>query len=334
MKFKLFECCFLVKGHRRSIICDVQRLSYDFITNDLYNIITQCDGSSIDDVKAMFTEDQHETLDEYFDFLLGKEYIFLTETPELFPKIDEQWELPYLITNSIVDVDANSNHNYKHIIDNLDDMGCQSIEFRFFDEVTLEEIESIVMAGSMGGIRGFQFSIPYNESINLETYGELLMKNQRVTHILVHSTPPGGAFNNEDKAIIFTEDTIKSEHDCGRVCKTNFSCNQTFFFESKSFNNCLNRKFSIDKNGNIKNCPSLNKSYGKANDVANFATIANDPGFQELWSTNKDQIDVCKDCEFRYICLDCRAYTQDENNKYAKPKKCNYDPYTATWADA
>jgi SPASM domain peptide maturase of grasp-with-spasm system len=296
-------------------------------------IITEYDGSTIDDVKALFTQDQHETLDEYFSFLLEKEYLFLTETPELYPKIREQWESPYVITNSIIDADKNSTHDYEHIITNLDDLGCQSIEFRFFDEVTLEELEAITKAGDLGGIRGFQFIIPYNESITFEPYAEFLKKNQRVSNIIIHSTPPNGAFNNEDQGILFTEDRINSEHDCGRVCKTNFSCNQSFFFESKSYNNCLNRKLSIDKHGNIKNCPSMKKSFGKANEIPNFSTIANDTDFQKLWRTNKDQIAICKDCEFRYICLDCRAYTKDEHDNYSKPLKCNYDPYTATWQE-
>jgi hypothetical protein len=46
----------------------------------------------------------------------------------------------------------------------------------------------------------------------------------------------------------------------------------------------------------------------------------------------KDDIEVCKDCEFRYICTDCRIFKNDSNDIYSKPKKCNYDPYTNTWA--
>jgi len=37
-----------------------------------------------------------------------------------------------------------------------------------------------------------------------------------------------------------------------------------------------------------------------------------------------------KDCEFRYICHDCRAHTQNEE-KYSKPLKCKYNPYEAIW---
>jgi radical SAM protein with 4Fe4S-binding SPASM domain len=50
-----------------------------------------------------------------------------------------------------------------------------------------------------------------------------------------------------------------------------------------------------------------------------------------VWEITKNQIEICKDCELRYICQDCRAYTIDENNKYSKPLKCKYDQYQAVW---
>jgi len=40
---------------------------------------------------------------------------------------------------------------------------------------------------------------------------------------------------------------------------------------------------------------------------------------------------VCKDCEFRYVCTDCRAYRADAEDLYSKRARCSYDPYTATW---
>jgi hypothetical protein len=46
----------------------------------------------------------------------------------------------------------------------------------------------------------------------------------------------------------------------------------------------------------------------------------------------KDQIDVCKDCEFRHIRTDCRIRRND--NIYSKPTlKCGYSPYTNEWED-
>ena len=46
---------------------------------------------------------------------------------------------------------------------------------------------------------------------------------------------------------------------------------------------------------------------------------------------SKDQVKVCKDCEFRYMCSDCSAFTKNPEDKFDKPLKCNYNPYTAKW---
>ncbi len=51
----------------------------------------------------------------------------------------------------------------------------------------------------------------------------------------------------------------------------------------------------------------------------------------EYWRIKKDMIDVCKICEFRYICPDCRVFITDDTDILSKPKKCNYDPITAVW---
>ncbi|WP_066439517.1 hypothetical protein [Chryseobacterium sp. CCH4-E10] len=43
--------------------------------------------------------------------------------------------------------------------------------------------------------------------------------------------------------------------------------------------------------------------------------IKNEPSiatlnFKKYRNLTKDQIEVCKDCEFLYICTDCRAYSE------------------------
>jgi SPASM domain peptide maturase of grasp-with-spasm system len=99
--------------------------------------------------------------------------------------------------------------------------------------------------------------------------------------------------------------------------------------ESKLYNNCLNRKLGIDIHGNIKNCTALNKSYGNLKD-SNLIEIVSSLEFQKLWLIKKDDIMVCKDCEFRYMCSDCRAFTEN-NDLYGKPKYCRYNPYKMEW---
>ena len=60
--------------------------------------------------------------------------------------------------------------------------------------------------------------------------------------------------------------------------------------------------------------------------------------FKKYWNLTKDSIETCKDCEFRNICTDCRAYTErnymnKEGLDISKPLKCGYDPYTGKWEE-
>lgn len=51
---------------------------------------------------------------------------------------------------------------------------------------------------------------------------------------------------------------------------------------------------------------------------------------REICGLNKDKVEVCRDCEFRYACHDCRPDTLD-GGVTAKPWYCTYDPYSGEW---
>ena len=51
---------------------------------------------------------------------------------------------------------------------------------------------------------------------------------------------------------------------------------------------------------------------------------------EKMTPINKNAIKVCKDCEYRYACMDCRP-DRLENDILAKPWYCSYDPYQSTW---
>ena len=72
------------------------------------------------------------------------------------------------------------------------------------------------------------------------------------------------------------------------------------------------------------------KSFGNISNTT-LSEAIDKPGFKDAWIISKDQIDVCKDCEFRYMCTDCRAHIKDANNIYSQPAKCPYNPYIAKW---
>jgi SPASM domain peptide maturase of grasp-with-spasm system len=132
--------------------------------------------------------------------------------------------------------------------------------------------------------------------------------------------------------IISTQESINSSASCGVVHPAYFTMNIPHYTESLAHNTCLNRKISIDIEGNIKNCPSMKESFGNIKDTTLEEAI-NKPGFKKYWNITKDQITKCKDCEFRHVCTDCRAYLENPDDMYSAPLKCGYDPYTCEWEE-
>ena len=45
---------------------------------------------------------------------------------------------------------------------------------------------------------------------------------------------------------------------------------------------------------------------------------------------NNDKVKICQDCEFRYICYDCKAM-DEHSGIYEKPYYCFYNPYLGEW---
>lgn len=76
----------------------------------------------------------------------------------------------------------------------------------------------------------------------------------------------------------------------------------------------------------------MKESFGNIKNIT-FQGALKAKDFKKYWNINKDKISVCKDCEFRHICTDCRAYIENPEDIYSKPLKCGYDPYTATWEE-
>jgi radical SAM protein with 4Fe4S-binding SPASM domain len=74
----------------------------------------------------------------------------------------------------------------------------------------------------------------------------------------------------------------------------------------------------------------LPQSYGNIATTSLQETLLQQ-NFKDLWYINKDQIKVCQDCEFRYLCTDCRAFITTPEDKFSKPSKCTYNPYTGEW---
>lgn len=329
MYFKMFSNCRLVRGFKNCLIYDIQKGSITNIPEDLYHTLLKYNNKKYD-AKLKFE------LRDYIDFLVEEEFVFITNTPQYFPEISDEFALPVKISNVVIDIKNDNRFDLHKIFFQVNNFNCENIELRFFenvDEVRIRKIVDFIKDNELS-LTNIGIVLPYEENVN---YTQIIELNRIVYLHLYNCESDSIVILSEEKHIIFSSLPIFSVKNCGIINSNDFTLNKYLFLESLNHNSCLHKKISIDSEGNIKNCPSMPQSFGNIKDTT-LEEALNHQDFKKYWNLTKDKIEVCKDCEFRYICTDCRAYTEKthENKEgldTSKPLKCGYNPYTGKWEE-
>lgn len=335
----LFSCCVLVRGVNQSLICDLQRRSYEIIPNSLFEILSNIKiENCFENLIQQFDDDEDkETFRSYINFLDEKEFIFIDDTKiDILTNINlEEFDLPCIISNSIIDYD----YSYKielldGVIEQLDELRCQAIELRFFKLKSKKIVSQILKKFKDTGIRSISIVMPFLKGMDKKYFESISINQPRVREISLFEVFDDDLdfLKNSIYPVYLLEDDIVNVKKCGYISDKSFYINIQNFTESKKHNSCLNRKLSIDAKGEVRNCPSMSQSFGNVKDTTLEEALCHSD-FKKYWNITKDQIEVCKDCEFRHICTDCRAYIEQPDNQYSKPLKCGYNPYTNVWEE-
>jgi SPASM domain peptide maturase of grasp-with-spasm system len=329
--------CLPVKGHRRSTVCDLPREEYKLIPNDMYDFLMEYENKLVSEIAK---DCDPEDLDSYLSYLEQHEYIFYCEDWEraLFTKIDMTYKYPGHISNLVLDIAENSDYEPARAIEIASKLGPVNVQVRGFDDVSLEYLQKLMAAINGVRIRSLEFIVKYSELLKVDDIEKLCEEYKQILSFVFHTAPYSKVESvtiaqKLRRQIGFIEQPILDHTACGNISPHYFNSNITFYSESQSHNTCLNQKLSIDVDGNIKNCPSMPESFGNINEVTEdeLGEIVKGKGFQKYWNIKKDDIKICRDCEFRHICTDCRAYREDESDMNSKPLKCGYNPYIAKW---
>ncbi|MBU5682070.1 radical SAM protein [Blautia sp. MSJ-9] len=91
--------------------------------------------------------------------------------------------------------------------------------------------------------------------------------------------------------------------------------------------NCFDTRIYISADLNVYPCV-MERRFKHCN-IAECQNIMLNESIRKL---NKDNIEDCKECEFRYACFDCRPNSLS-NKMYEKPWYCTYDPRKGVWKD-
>ncbi len=317
--YKCFSNCFPLSGYRNYVIYDVSRKDVFAIDKPTFELL----GLDI------ISEELLQGLPiNRFSELLDKEIIFQCPMGDknLFPFIKTNWCNPFSVINCIIDWGKKSKYDVFKAIDQLDSIGCKTLQLRFDSYAEKNHIIKTLKYTVGKNIRGIELVIKFNED-----FIEFITKEfESVVSIICYSAYSTGVKVYNNWQVIQTVELFIGSEQCGVVSPSYFICNNDFFFESINHNTCLNRKVCVDSNGDIKNCPSCSQSYGNIKDTTLEQAMSH-PDFKRYWNITKDQIDVCKDCEYRHMCTDCRVFIKDSENSLSQPSKCTYNPYIAKW---
>jgi radical SAM protein with 4Fe4S-binding SPASM domain len=117
----------------------------------------------------------------------------------------------------------------------------------------------------------------------------------------------------------------------------NFIVNKEMISHNMSRHPCLHGKIAITEFGDAIPCIFL-RDHILMNylDTHSLQPILKSPELRQIWHSTKDRVYICQDCEYRYLCFDCRALAESAANGYASFEaapypRCTYNPYSGQW---
>ncbi|MGZ5447855.1 MAG: hypothetical protein ACXWLN_06995 [Thermoanaerobaculia bacterium] len=70
---------------------------------------------------------------------------------------------------------------------------------------------------------------------------------------------------------------------------------------------------------------------GNVADGASLRTLMAGAELRRVWSFNKDGVEKCRECEFRYACPNSYTFRENAEVVGSAPVNCDYDPRTGEW---
>jgi radical SAM protein with 4Fe4S-binding SPASM domain len=124
----------------------------------------------------------------------------------------------------------------------------------------------------------------------------------------------------------------------GLMLEPSFVADRDTIAHYRSGHPCLLGKVAITELGDVLPCIfTRNHTVGNLLVSRELGAILRGAALRRMWRATKDQVMVCRDCEYRYVCFDCRPLSEASAARkadylHAPYPRCTYNPYTGEWA--
>jgi len=107
--------------------------------------------------------------------------------------------------------------------------------------------------------------------------------------------------------------------------------NKEDFSKRKYGHCCWWGRIAVTSDGEVIPCiMARNRAVGSIKKNS-LSEIIEEHELMNLWKLSMDKIEICKDCEYRYACHDCRVSAEESGGLRARTPNCLYDPYCGKW---
>ena len=324
----IFSNCLFVKGACKGIMFDIQLKKLCSVPNSLCEFAEKFNNCTLKNIFANFDKTEYQLLNEYIVYitqnLMGA--ILPQSAIKSFTKLNTLYNSPYHFENATVDICNNPVNEILERLLKLENVGVPHIQLQFLQPLQTEYIE-IFKYIENSSFHSLRILSKYNNISDEEIFKNF----KKIDSIIFYDSPTDNKKTEQNKLLIWYS-TAKNCNCQGTVKKEYFSLATSHFALSQYFNTCLYKKIYINSEGNIQNCP-YSKPFGNIDNlsVTQIRLLSENSTFTKNWNVTKDKISVCKDCEFRHFCTDCRVFIKGKNDIYSQPKNCKYNPYIAKW---
>ena len=116
------------------------------------------------------------------------------------------------------------------------------------------------------------------------------------------------------------------------VALQNFSSAQPNIIQSKRSNVFYHGRLYIDRSGFIKSHAESDCQRFHISEYAlKHKELVADEELTQNWSITKDQIQGCRVCEYRNVCIDADPLVRLDDGSFQRSQPCAYDPLSGKW---
>lgn len=329
--------CPVVTGYARGCVYDLIRERYSLVPNGLKILSSSLSGEE-EMVELLSTCDKtdNEIIAEYTRYAIEMEYA--VEIPSSFSKLFQpivfSWDDHAMITNCIIDNSGQASLDILILrtLPLLEIVRCGFVQVRFLEPCELSFVERVLSAFDTSIVNHIQVLLPYVDDMKLGVLEQTAAKYGRLNSIRIYGNymANNDVQGNLSRPILFIGKKLEDYS----PERNRMVVNMKLYCESQEYNTYYNRKMYIDSLGFIKNAPEIAETgwnITQLKDNEQLLGIIHANAYTKLWKVRKDDIHVCRDCEFRHMCVDRVVPVRREDGTFYRKQECNYNPYICKW---